>query len=61
MGYGELQSTACVPSQTTFTQQLIDRKKHHEAQLNDINAALDALTKNPDLQNLVDVISKVRY
>lgn len=61
MGYGELQACVETPIRITFTEQLKDRKNNLEGQLKEVNDALDALAKNPELQSLVDIISKVRY
>jgi len=47
--------------QLTLTEQLESNKRHLEERLAEINAALEALKKNPELQNLFDVIAKVRY
>lgn len=45
----------------TLTQTLESRKQDLESRLAEINAALEALKKNPDLQVLFDTVAKVRY
>ena len=63
IGLGNKYPTAmdCVPRQISLTENLENRKVQLEAQLLEINQAIEALEKNPELQGLLDVISKVRY
>lgn len=45
----------------TLTQQLENRKKDLEDRLKEITDALGALKKNPELENMLNLIAKVRY
>lgn len=45
----------------TLTEQLESKKADLEAKLDEVNRALSALKKNPELQSLFDLISRVRY
>lgn len=47
--------------QPSLTENLKNRKVGLENQLSEINAAIEALEKNPELQSLLDLIAKVRY
>lgn len=44
---------------STLTENIKQRKEVLEAQLADLNAALAALEKNPELQSLFDIVSRV--
>jgi hypothetical protein len=44
----------------TLTENLKMRKESLERDLNDVKSALAALEKNPELQNLFDIVSRVR-
>ena len=63
MGYGnELAScdqTIPMIRRATITERLADRKERLTAELAEVPKALDALTKNPELQQLLDIVSKV--
>lgn len=48
-------------SNPTLTQQLQGRKADLESRLAEINSALDALKKNPEIEGLLNLIAKVRY
>lgn len=45
----------------TLTEQLEGRKADLESRLDEINKALEGLKKNPDLEGLLNLISRVRY
>lgn len=42
-------------------EQLQQRKEVLEAKLNKVNAALDSLTKNPELANVLQLVAKALY
>lgn len=45
----------------TLTEKLEGQKADYESRLAEVNSALDALKKNPELQNLFDLAAKIRY
>lgn len=65
----DLMRNADYPSQTsmvgcrnpTLTEQLTTRKAELEDRLKEITDALDSLKKNPELENMLNLIAKVRY
>ena len=50
-----------INARPTLTDTLEDRKASLEKQLKEVTDALDALKKNPELQNLLDLVQKARY
>lgn len=52
---------ASQPRQMTVTENLEARRSGLEAQLERVNAALDALKKNPDLENALNLIQQASY
>jgi hypothetical protein len=59
IGGNRLKDAECVPDRETVTQRLERQKEYHERNLGEINQALEALKKNPELQNLIDLVSRV--
>ena len=47
--------------QATLTEQLEHQKQNLETRLLEVATALEALKKNPELQQLFDAVAKVRY
>ena len=45
----------------TLTEQLESKKKNLEEHLDEVNKALAGLKKNPELEGLLNLISRVRY
>lgn len=45
----------------TLTEQLEYRKADLESRLDEINKALEGLKKNPELETMLNLISRVRY
>lgn len=45
----------------TVTDQLTQRKQLLEAELTRVNAALDALAKNPGVEEILNLVSKAVY
>lgn len=45
----------------TLTEQLESKKKDLEVRLKEVNDALDSLKKNPELENMLNLIARVRY
>jgi len=67
IGYGDSRGVSeCNPSSgrvvnPTVKERLIERKNSPEGDLKDINNALEALEKNPEITRVLGLISKVRY
>ena len=67
MEIGYVGNTQCVPSldsqinQPTIEQRLLQKKSRLEADLADINNALEALQANPEVLKIMCLISKVNY
>lgn len=53
--------TPTMARQISLTENLDGRKKDLEARLEEVNSAIEALKRNPELENLLNLISKVRY
>lgn len=47
--------------QLTVTERLENSKHALEEQLREINEALEAFKKNPELQTLLDIVSRARF
>lgn len=45
----------------TVPEQLRDKKAHLEEQLKNVTAAIEALEKNPEIENLLHLLSKAGY
>jgi hypothetical protein len=45
----------------TMTEQLESKRTDLESRLLEVNNAIDALKKNPELENLLNLIARVRY
>lgn len=60
-GYSGEKLTASMVRQSSLTENLKSRKQELEVRLLEVNQALDALEKNPELQNIFDLVAKVRY
>ena len=52
---------ALMPKQETVRERLERRKRQHEAQLADVNAALLLLDENPTFEKVHDAIQKAGY
>lgn len=50
-----------VVSQPTISERLKDEKRRLETRLTEVNKALEALQKNPEIAEVINIISKVRY
>lgn len=66
ISYSEQQNVPMVDGpgrmvQPTIEDRLLRRKQQLEADLADINAALDALQANPEVLKIMCLISKVNY
>ena len=67
IGYGNQRNeVSCVPSigrdvQPTIEERLLRRKSQLEADLADVNNALEALQANPEVLKIMCLISKVNY
>ena len=58
--YAVAPSTSCDRYvQQTVTERLMRRKKDLECELERINSALTALTDNPQIQGVIDTLSKL--
>lgn len=67
MNLGDLQSNS-MPStiggigrNLTLTEQLEGKKQDLEMRLKEVRDALDSLKKNPELENMLNLIARVRY
>lgn len=62
---GELTKTGqCAPGimkQPTITERLSSEKQRLESRLEEVNKALEALNKNPEIAEVINIISKVSY
>lgn len=68
MNLGESYQPQVIPStlsgtsrNLTLTEQLEGRKIDLESRLKEINDALESLKKNPELENILNLIARVRY
>lgn len=66
IGGGDLSRTEMAVGQITnrnqtLTEQLDGRKKDLESRLDEVNRALEALKKNPGIEEILNLISRIRY
>lgn len=65
IGYGSdakmQQTIGCRDVQPTIEDRLLRRKNQLEADLKDVNDALDGLKANPEVATVLRLISKVNY
>lgn len=59
--YPELRTTGIMSRNLTLTEQLEGKKADLEARLKEVTDALVAVKKNPELENMLNLIAKVRY
>ena len=62
--YGSGQDVACntaleIPSRPTMSQRLSSEKERLEKRLAEVNKALEVLKKYPEMQEVVDILSKI--